>query len=202
MIVASEEESDEREVTYCSNVIQLNNLQAVCNAIVNKLNKARRTLAKQQTKLNEMRKGKVRRQSSIETKVFAVLKEIRVELSSYHGGSFNGKDIKKVMNNATYLFDAFAVIFKEGKREMCLLSDTDIDSMCLHFREVYVLWDGAFLLARTVYTTNNDAETYQKVCLGSRAEQHNSWMPHHTKSAHNIEACRMANEKYSWGVGQ
>ncbi len=66
--------------------------------------------------MNEMRKGKVRRQSSIETKVFAVLKEIGVELSSYHGGRFNGKDIKKVMNNATYLFDAFAVIFKEGKR--------------------------------------------------------------------------------------
>ncbi len=70
-------------------------------------------MAKQQTKLNEMRKGKVRRQSSIETKVFAVLKEIGVELSSYHGGSFNGKDIKKVMNNSTYLFDAFTVI-EEG----------------------------------------------------------------------------------------
>jgi hypothetical protein len=73
-------------------------------------------LAEQQTKLNEMRKGKVRRQSSIETKVFEVLREIGVELSSYHGGSFTGKDIKKVMNNATYLFDAFSVIFKELKR--------------------------------------------------------------------------------------
>jgi hypothetical protein len=107
LIVASEEESDERKVTYCSNVIQLNNLQAVRNTIVNKLNKAQCTLAEQQTKLNKMRKGKVRRQSSIETKVFAVLKEIGVELSFYHAGSFNGKDIKKVMNNATYHFDAF-----------------------------------------------------------------------------------------------
>ncbi len=95
LIVASQEESDEREVTYHSNVIQLNKLQAFCDAIVNKLKKARCTLAKQQTKLNKMRKGKVRRQSSIKTKVFAVLKEITVELSSYHGGSFNGKDIKK-----------------------------------------------------------------------------------------------------------
>jgi len=41
-------------------------------------------------------------------KVFRVLKEIGVELSSYHGGSLNGKDIKKVMNNATHLFDTFA----------------------------------------------------------------------------------------------
>ena len=67
--------------------------------------------------MNEKWKGKARRQSSIKTKVFAVLKEIGVELSSYHGGSFNGKDIKKVMNNATYLFEAFTVIFKEGKRK-------------------------------------------------------------------------------------
>ena len=108
-----------------------------------------------------MRKVKVRGQQSIETKVFRVLKEIGVELSSYHGGSLNGKDIKKVMNNATHLFDAFTAIFKEGKREGCLLSDADIDTMCLHFREVYVLWDGAFALARTFNPTNEDAETYQ-----------------------------------------
>ena len=43
-----------------------------------------------------------------------MLKEIGVELNSYHGGSFNGKDIKKVMNNATYLFDQFAAIKKRG----------------------------------------------------------------------------------------
>ena len=108
-----------------------------------------------------MRKVKVRGQQSIETKVFRVLKEIGVELSSYHGGSLSGKDIKKVINNATHLFDAFTAIFKEGKREGCLLSDADIDTMCLHFREVYVLWDGAFALARTFNPTNEDAETYQ-----------------------------------------
>jgi hypothetical protein len=43
----------------------------------------------------------------------------------------------------------------------CLLSDADIDMMCLHFREVYVLWDGTFALARTFNPTNEVAETYQ-----------------------------------------
>jgi hypothetical protein len=33
--------------------------------------------------------------------------------------------------------------------------------MCLHFREVFVLWDGAFLLARTMNSTRADALTYQ-----------------------------------------
>ncbi len=115
LIVVSE--GDDREANCQSKVIILNNLQSSRDGTVNKLEKARRTLADQQSKLNEMRKGKVRRQSNLETKVFAVLKEIGVELSSYHGGSFYGKDIKKVMNNATYLFEAFTVIFKEGKRE-------------------------------------------------------------------------------------
>ena len=35
-------------------------------------------------------------QQSIETKIFRVLKEIGVELSSYHSGSLNGKVIRKV----------------------------------------------------------------------------------------------------------
>ncbi len=61
-----------------------------------------------------------------------------------HGGSFNGKDIKKAMNNVTYLFDVFVVISKEGERDWCLLSDADINTMCLHFREENELWDGAF----------------------------------------------------------
>ncbi len=42
-------------------------------------------------------------QQSFETKIFKVLKEIGVELSSYHGGSLNGKDIRKVMTNACYI---------------------------------------------------------------------------------------------------
>ncbi len=39
--------------------------------------------------------------------------------------------------------------------------------MCLNFREVYVFWDGAFLLARTVDPTNDDTETYQKFVLAA-----------------------------------
>jgi hypothetical protein len=158
---------DEEVSTYESNVIKLKHLQNLRDVIVEKLKKARRTLANQQTKLKEMRRAKVRGQQSIETKVFKVLKEIGVELSSYHGGSLNGKDIKKVMNNASHIFDQFAAICKEGKREDCLLTDADIDCMCLHFWEVYVLWDGAFSLARTINPTDEDADTYQRFVLAA-----------------------------------
>ena len=63
------------------------------------------------------------------------------------------------MNNASHIFDQFAAIFKEGKRNECLLIDADIDLMCLNFWEVYGLWDGAFLLARTINPTDKDADT-------------------------------------------
>jgi hypothetical protein len=143
--------------------INLNTLQEFRKStFADKLQKARKTLASQQGKLKEMRRTKVRGQLSIETKVFRVLKEIGVELSSYHGGSLNGKDIKQVMNNASHIFDQFAVIFQEGKRKDCLLSDDGIKEMCMHFREVYVLWDGAFSLARKFAPTDEDCETYQK----------------------------------------
>jgi hypothetical protein len=66
------------------------------------------------------------------------------------------------MNNASHVFDQFAAIFKEGKRPDCLLLDDDIDAMCLHFREVFVLWDRAFSLARIVNPTEEDITTYER----------------------------------------
>ncbi len=90
-------------------------------------------MADQQLKLKWMGLEKVKGRGSIEIRMFDVLKEIRVELSSYHGGSLSGKDIKKVMNNATHIFDQVADIFKEGKRPDCIMTDADIDALCLHF---------------------------------------------------------------------
>ena len=85
--------------------------------MVHKLDKARNTLADLQLKLKVLRMNKVKGQLSIETKDFKVLKDIGIELSSYHGGSLNGKGIKKVMNNASHVFNKFFLVFKEG-REM------------------------------------------------------------------------------------
>ncbi len=100
---------------------------------MDKLQKAQQTLADQQLKLMGMGSEKVKGWGSIETRMFDVLKEIRVELSSYHGGSLNGKDIKKVTNNATHVSNQAADIFKEGKRPDCIMTDADIDALCLHF---------------------------------------------------------------------
>ena len=69
-------------------MIELNPLQNFRDGMVNKLKKACRVLADHQAKLKEMRQAKVRGQHSIETKVFKLLKEIGVELSSYHVGRF------------------------------------------------------------------------------------------------------------------
>ncbi len=69
------------------------------------------------------------------------------------------------MNNASHIFNLFVAFFKEGKREECLLAYTDIDVMCLHFWEVYILWDGEFLLARRINLTDEDAEAYQTFLL-------------------------------------
>jgi hypothetical protein len=128
---------------------------------VENLSKARKMVMDQQLKLKTMRASKVKDQQSIETKIFNVLKEIGVELSSYHGGSLNGKDIRKVMTNACYIFDTFATIFMAGKRPNCMLSDANINALCMQFHQIFVLWDGAFLLARTTNPTEIDRSTYR-----------------------------------------
>jgi hypothetical protein len=47
-------------------------------------------------------------------------------------------------------------LMKEGKRPNSILSNADVDALCLHFWEVFVLWDGAFSLARTVGPMQQD----------------------------------------------
>jgi hypothetical protein len=150
-------------ITHMQDINELKCLQEFRKkTYVDKLQKARFTLGEQQLKLRAARSVKVRSQDSIETKMLKVLKSIGVELTSYHGGSLNGKDIIKLMNNATFVFDNFALIFKEGKRPDCLLTDEQIDDMCMYFREVFVLWDGAFSLARTVNPTEQEILTYRE----------------------------------------
>jgi len=175
MVASGEMLNSELESTHKTNESTLKELKDFRNRMVHKLDKARNTLADQQLKLKAMRTNKVKDQLSIETKVFKVLKDLGVKLSSYHGGSLNGKDIKKVMNNASHVFDFISLVFKEGKRDDCLLSDAEIESLCKHFREVFILWDGAFSLARTVNPMELDVITYQRYVLaadeGSKALQ-------------------------------
>jgi hypothetical protein len=71
------------------------------------------------------------------------------------------------MNNATYVFDQFASVFKQGKRCDCVLSEGEIDTLCLHFREVFVLWDGMLALARTINPDNTDRATYQSYIMAA-----------------------------------
>ncbi len=42
-----------------------------------------------------------------------------------------------------------------------MLLDANINALCLQFREVFVLWDGAFSLAKTINPTEMDITTYR-----------------------------------------
>ena len=148
--------NEQEELTHRINESTLKDINVHRNRLVKKLKRARRTLADQQLKLKAIETAKGKTEYSVEKKMFKLLKNVGVELSSYHGGSLNGKDIKKVMNNSAHIFDELAVIMKEGKRPNSILSNADVDALCLHFWEVFVLWDGAFSLARTVGPMQQD----------------------------------------------
>ena len=69
------------------------------------------------------------------------------------------------MNNLAHLFDELAVIIKEEKRPNSILSNADVDTLCLPFWEVFIMWDGAFLLAQTVSPMEQDTKTYLRHVL-------------------------------------
>ncbi len=159
--------NEQEELTHRINKSMLKDLNVHRNRLTKKNKRARRTLADQQQKLKAIETAKGKTEYSVETKMFKLLKNVGVELSSYHGGSLNGKDIKKVMNNSAHIFDELAVIMKEGKRPNSILSNADVDALCLHFWEVFVLWDGAFSLARTVGPMEQDTKTYLRYVLAA-----------------------------------
>ncbi len=42
-----------------------------------------------------------------------------------------------------------------------MLSDANIDALCLQFREVFILWDGVFLLTRTINSMEADIKIHR-----------------------------------------
>ncbi len=127
---------------------------------VNVLTKTHKKVTEQLDKLKQIRSLKVKTPGSIETKCSKCLRQLvwnqmhtMVEASMVW--------TKKVMNNGTYVFDELALIFKDRKRPDCLLLDNNMDALCLHFREVFVLWDGTFSLARMKNPDDIVISTYQ-----------------------------------------
>ncbi len=125
--------------------------------ITDKLKNLKAYLAQMRKKLTAFRSVRKRSSDGLESKMFSVLKSINVELTSYHGGSLNGKDIKKVMDNASFVFDLFKQILKEGKKAG-LPDDFDsmIELMCKKYKSAFLLWDGAFSFAQKVNPTFHD----------------------------------------------
>ena len=83
--------------------------------MVDKFDRTRTIISNTQKNLRVLQSSKAKSGTSLEMKLLKVLKKFGVKQSSYHGGSLNGKDIKKVMNNVSYLFDEFSLILNSGK---------------------------------------------------------------------------------------
>ncbi len=115
-------------------------------------------LRNQQNKLKTTRTSKVRAHDSIETKMFSILKEFCIELSSYHGGSLNGKDIKKVMNNACHIFNTFLAIFIGGEEANLRAVGRQ------HQRFMTAVWRGVCFMGRSIFISEDNQSS------GSRNE--------------------------------
>ena len=102
-----------------------------------------------------------RASEGIEPKLFELLRRIGVELTRYHGGSLNGKDIKTVTDNASFVFDEWCEILIKMKRPNSL-EDSEIREKCEQFKSVFLLWDGAFSVARTINPEGKDFALYRR----------------------------------------
>jgi hypothetical protein len=130
--------------------------------MADRITRTRRLYSDTQRSGRTLQSSKAKSATSLETSIFKVLKGIGVEQSSYHGGSLTGKDIKKVINNLTYLLEQFKSILISRKRDGCELNNDDMEELCKHFHTVFLLWDGAFAYARKINPTAEDAKIYEQ----------------------------------------
>jgi hypothetical protein len=58
-------------------------------------------------------------------------------------------DIKKVIANASFVFDEFEEILKEERNQNkdCEMTNKEISTICNEHKTLYLLWDGAFSAA-------------------------------------------------------
>ena len=112
------------------------------------------------SKLKVFRSQRKKSSAGLETQMLKVLKGYGVELTSYHGGSFTGKDILKIMNNAEFIFQSFANLLVSGKRDRCILSNEKIRDKCQQYTNLFLLWDGAFAVARRNNPRQQDIYEY------------------------------------------
>ena len=128
--------------------------------IVKEIDKGRGMITRLKAKLVEFRSVRKKTDGGLEDLMLRVLRSIGVELTRYHGGTLAGMDVKKLVANASFVFDEFAKILKAKKRSECRLSDDDIDRLCEEHKQCLLLWDGAFSLARGINPTDHDCNLY------------------------------------------
>ena len=93
------------------------------------------------------------------------LKLFGIEVQAYyHGGSLHGKDVQKLMSNASNKFKSFADTLKKCKKDDCKLRDKEIDDICQSYANLCVLWDCAFSFASKKGPMKNDIVMPRRFC--------------------------------------
>jgi len=96
--------------------------------------------------------------------MFKILKiKCGIKLQAYHGGTMTGKDIQKVMENASEICSLFANILMANKRPDSKFDTAEkINHLCTSFANAFVLWDGAFSFASTISPSQDDIVQYTR----------------------------------------
>ncbi len=96
--------------------------------------------------------------------MFKILKvDYGIKLQAYHGGSMTGKDIQKIMENASEIFTLFANILMTNKRpDLKFATQDEINHLCTSFKNAFVLWDGVFSFASKISPSKDDIGWYTR----------------------------------------
>jgi len=116
---------------------ELSPLKETWELLLAKFERGRKLVKAWNAIISQFESKRKKSDTGIESKLFAVMKLVGVELARYHGGKLIGKDVKRVMYHADYVFGEFAKILQQSKKEDCSMSDDDIENMCNKYARAF-----------------------------------------------------------------
>ena len=130
-------------------------LQQAYTTLASEASLGRVLLARLKNKLTDFRSTRKKSNAGNGAMMVRVLNLVGVEIQQYH-------DIKKVISNASFVFNEFGEILKEecNQNKDCEITNKEISTICNGHKILYLLWDGAFSAAQTIDPTDDNQTEY------------------------------------------
>lgn len=152
----SEEEKAKREEELADAEDRMNAMAAHRKDLAKTIERLARQETKLKKDLSEHKRKRTAKENSIESKIEDVFKKRHAQRQAYHGGDFNGVDIRRIMADAEKIFEEIGEVLVRNGRAVRVMTGRHVRERCRDYGDLMTLLDGAFSKLRLADASEDD----------------------------------------------